>query len=318
MKTPGTSDLASALRRCPYGIAALQIYEFVLADREVSDLLQAVLLKTYRRAFGDAGELFVTEYWRLLESLPRPLALPQVEEKALQMREKSVASGLKRRYWSAFRDSNLQESICRVDQGFFNGSVLDLGCDDNRLGDLLLKMCPQCEKVIGVDIEVRDPVQRPDTLQFRRMPAPTILPLSDKEVSAAVCRYSLHHMRYDEQDCLLAEVRRTLRDQGRFVIFENTFSTALPPTEPDPYGFHSAFLRLSSRERMFLWLAAMDAFSFAIKDKNIPFPHAFRCVEEWIALFQSKGFSVVQSRYYGLPAYDLHQQPFACFVLARR
>jgi SAM-dependent methyltransferase len=301
----------------PRGEEALEALATVAGDPDLLALLGRVLRRTYATFLGASGREFVDEYLARLEALSPCASLDEMRRAALPMRARFRELGLHRRYTTRFRDENLDRSLRLVGADRLEGHVLDVGADDNRLGERLLRMAPAVRTVTGVDVEERSPLACPPALRFARQPSADTIPLASETVDAAVCRYTLHHVPAAEQEALLLEVRRVLRPGGSCVILENTHSHLVPPSLPDPFGLHASLLALGDRERTYQLLAGLDTFSLGMKDKDMPFPHSFRTVEEWIELLSRVGVEIRACEYHGFPIYDLHQAPFAYFVVRR-
>ena len=155
-------------------------------------------------------------------------------------------------------------------------------------------------------------------LEFRLQLTRKSLPVQTEEADIAVCRYALHHMTYVEQGNILMEIHRGLKPLGRCIVYENSYSLRLEPELPDVNGFNASLLSIGEPVRLRLLLAGLDTFSLGIKNKDMTFPHSFRSFEEWSDLFRTCGFHVRKSHYFGIPVFDLHQAPLACFILEKQ
>jgi len=94
------------------------------------------------------------------------LTSEEIKEVFLSSRKLFENSGLKPAYSRSYREENLRKSLDLVKDVSFEGTVVDLGADDNKLGYELLQLHPAIKQVIGIDIEKRDNVIEGGKLHF--------------------------------------------------------------------------------------------------------------------------------------------------------
>jgi len=304
-----------------FGFDVVEIYKEVLKDKEVLDLLEQIFIQSYTKFLGPKGRTFIKEYFRRLhalrdKALVKELTLEEIKHAFLELRELFTSSGLKPSYYGDFRRDNLRKSVELAGADNFHGYVVDLGADDNALGEVILELYGnQIQFVEGIDIEKRNNVREGPKLGFKIQDKDSqVLPIDDNKADVVIIRYALHHMSLEQQENFLKEAKRILKPGGRLLIYEDTYSTKIVPIDSDQYRFHEKLMKLRDSYRMKLFLAANDTFSHGIKDKNQPFPFTYRTIEEWEQLFSGLGFKRQRMQYFGIPIYDLHQAPFGIFV----
>ncbi len=307
-----------------FGFDAVEIYKDILRDKEVLGLIEMILTQTYSEFLGEEGREFISRYFQILKELAKRMEgggdidIKEIKSAFLRIRDIFNQSPLPNKYYGDFRRDNLVRSIKIVGTEKFVGHVVDVGADDNMLGFMLHDLCPSVTNVTGVDIERRSSVKEiPGFLTFKQQKDPTKLSeITTNSADTVVLRYSLHHMTAREQISILNEAKRICKPAGRIIIYEDTYSLTLKPSEVDDYGLHNKMCQLKDSQRIRLLLAGLDTFSFGIKDKHQPFPFTYKSIEEWTDFYKELGFIVSNELYFGIPIYDLHQAPLCIFVLS--
>lgn len=292
------------------GKESLIAFRQATADIEIINLMETVLTKTYEKFFGQDGKQFVNRVFAKIMKLPVDSNMEQFIDSIVSNRATFEEAGLGQKYRSQFRIQNLLKSIKVIGINKFKGIVVDVGCDDNKLGNVLLdpKNKTQVTKVIGTDVDNRVNAYFDKNLEFRLEENPPNLPIKDEEADTIIIRSALHHMPISDQVTMVEELKRILAPEGTVLIYADSYSTKFEPeSNENDEEIHAKFLSLGSSKRLNLFLATMDTFSFSIKEKDQPFPFTFREVEDWIQLFKNKGFKV-DKKYYGYPLFDLHQR----------
>ena len=310
---------ATLLDRNFFGFDVVTIYQELLADAGVMDLTEEILSRTYAALHGPQGVAFANDFFRTLRSVKKDavqgvLSTEQLKTVFLELQKMSRERPLENKYSGDARREFFRKGIEQVNSEYWKGYIVDLGADDNMLGDVLLQLHgDHIEHVQGVDIEERPTVRKGPKLGFSLNSETNMLELSGK-ADVVVIRYALHHMTWEEQEAYLNKARRMLKPDGKIIIYEDTFALSQPP-EAEGAPLHEKILALQAPSRQRLLLAALDTISIGIRDKHQPFPFTFRTAEEWAGFFQSLGYSVLEERYLGILTQDFFKAPLTIFVL---
>lgn len=196
--------------------------------------------------------------------------------------------------------------------------ILDLGCGPGTLANILAES-NKFSEVIGADVSDYNEWQnnRNNILKFYRVDRSGIGNfITESKPNSVVMTWSLHHMRYDEQEKYLKLLFDTLTFGSQFVILEDAYSNNLEPIYRR--NFNKEFMKWSEVERQKI-IAANDWIANVViaQRHNIPIPFAYRTVEEWQNLFEKIGFKTVLKRYLGFPKERDVNNPQSLLVFER-
>lgn len=138
--------------------------------------------------------------------------------------------------------------------------VLDVGCGNGFIAHHLSGMLGS--SVAGIDLS-----EKTEALIDYRQFDGNLFPVRDKSLDALLFCYVLHHAQ--DVDAILSEVRRTLRDGGRVVVYED-----IPRN-----GWDQIVCAIHNRK----WRGRTG-------------PCTFRGEREWCNTFASKGFEICKTR----------------------
>lgn len=291
-----------------HGLDVVRSFNFIYADTRVGSLVRDILLHTYEKFLGAPGEEFCRNALQDLQDYSRNLGQNGLAQHILHRREQFENSAMSVQYHGSYREQNLMTTIDLLGRENFRGIVADIGCDDNRLGHLIVANCSAARKVIGTDLHDPGHTTPGSSVEFRLAPDTATIPLDTNEADTVVIRYALHHMQRMLQQKILSEVRRILTPGGRLLILENSFSNSASARLSDELGFEYRTRVLDEAGLLTVLLTALDTFSLFIKDKFGPFPSTYRTPEEWSKLLSLMGFPG-SYEYLGYPMHDLHQAP---------
>jgi SAM-dependent methyltransferase len=281
--------------------------------------MEDVLTLAYADFMGAAGVHFIRLFFIRLRKVKSAKGVRRAFVEGREIAESLELPELYRRH---VRRASLERSVGLVDRAYFKGLIVDLGADDNVMGEVLLdRYWTQIDFILGIDMEARPGVRKGPKLGFVVQNKDSLtLPVGAGVADVVTARLSLHHMPYEQQEAYLKEMDRILKPGGRVLVYEDSPSATLKPAQ-DPYDWDARVKRLlkSARgpERIKLFLSAMDVFSHSLKSKHQPFPFAFRVIEDWGAFFQKAGFAVEKLTYFGIPIVTLHQSPLGVFILRK-
>jgi ubiquinone/menaquinone biosynthesis C-methylase UbiE len=121
-------------------------------------------------------------------------------------------------YGTAHMGSNADEEIDRLINGFACESLLDVGCGEGRIMEMLWK---EGRKISGIDISPEMIKQADHRLAGKArlvVGDSELLPWPDREFDAVICIFSFHH--YPRPTAVLKEMSRVLKPDGLFLIAE--------------------------------------------------------------------------------------------------
>ncbi len=124
-------------------------------------------------------------------------------------------------YGTAHMGSNADEEIARLINGFACESLLDVGCGDGRIMEMLWK---EGKKISGIDISpemIKQAGQRLAGKARLVVGDSEFLPWPDREFDVVICTSSFHH--YPRPMAVLKEMLRVLKPDGLLLIAELDF-----------------------------------------------------------------------------------------------
>jgi ubiquinone/menaquinone biosynthesis C-methylase UbiE len=124
-------------------------------------------------------------------------------------------------YGTTHTGSNADEEITRLIDGFACESLLDVGCGDGRIMEMLWK---EGRKTSGIDISAEMIKQSGQRLAGKArlvVGDSEFLPWPDREFDAVMCTASFHH--YPRPMAVLKEMLRVLKPNGLLLIVELNF-----------------------------------------------------------------------------------------------
>ena len=295
------------------GIESSVILSDLIGKPYILEIIDGILSFTYNKFLGKEGVVFIKKYIHFLNNIIPQDSFYTISNGLLKLRDEFCQLGLSNYYFEEFREKNLISSLSLIDPMYLMGKIIDVGADDNRLARVLTERYNKVTHVLGTDIVCNNRVTIDDKVGFIIQNTSYKLPAADDSFDVAICRYSLHHMSFRDQRCILSEISRVLKRNGVLIVYENSFSRINRPFLTDFQWIHKK-LELMNDIDINIFLSIMDIVSLGIKDKNQNFAFTFRCFEDWLTVFKS-WFKIKEAKYYGLPMTDLHQVPLAVFVL---
>jgi len=314
------STLSASLGRDYFGFDAVEIYKEILRDKQVLDLMEGVLSQTIPPFLGLEGADFVRRCFRELRSLAEEknsedLTTEDIKEVFLRLRTYFPKNSVQDN-----RRANFKRTIGLINPEVFKGYIVDLGSNDNMFGEVLLELYDdQIDHIEGVDIEKRPNLKIGRKLGFTvQSPETQILPIESNIADTVIVSFAFHHMTVDQQRRYIKEIRRILKEGGRLIVFEDTWSFGRNPNEYAHKDFNKRLHDLKDPYRVNLYLAGIDCFSLSFREKNMPFPSTYRSVEEWEEFFGERGFKINNVDYYGIPKKPFtFPLPFGIFVIEK-
>ncbi len=309
--------------RQAFGFEAVGIYRAILRQASVIKLVRNLLYRAYLAYMGEEGGRFIEYCFKEMDRLPSSPDINEIQSVFLRTREEFRKRELYDLYLGSFRSADLERTIQMAGRENLVGTVVDLGAGDNSFGRLLREL-GIASRVVGIDVVRPSDVQvcESPALHFllsgksETLPKCAIRELLDGEpVQVVVNRYSLHHMTRAEQTRILEAEREIMAPDGRIVVIEDAYSFNLTPQGYyNDKSLHRRMINLGSIELVHLFIAGLDVAGHFWREKNQPFPWTYNSVEGWVSTFNRLGFSVVESRYFGLGL--MPPAPTAVFVLS--
>jgi ubiquinone/menaquinone biosynthesis C-methylase UbiE len=297
------------------GVEAVEIYRLIEDYPDVFNVVKNILALSYRIQLGYRGEQFIKESFKALEKINSRDKLETIctifEQRRKVFKELQLFNSFHK-----YKEGSLLRSIKIVGEHNLKGTILDVGSNDNRLGNLILKTCCNVSEVIGVDIENRSAQTDSDRLRFFQQKDPSKLPFENEVVDVVIMRFSLHHMTSEIQNSILLEAQRVLKHYGKIVIMEDSYSRTIQPICNN--DVHAIFMELDSEKKQMLALSFLDASSCLVVEESMPFCFSYRKLEDWEAQLEKTGFDKVNTDYWGIPFFSLFQAPLGVLLYKKK
>lgn len=206
-------------------------------------------------------------------------------------------------------------------------AILDFGCGKLAFLKNVALENRNIQKLIGVDFKSRPDLRDIDSrIVFLPMESETKISVGDDSVDLVFAKSVLHHLE-SEEDILeiLAEIKRVLKDGGKFVLFEESFPDSsaaeriIAEAERylDKYGMKLAdvatkdFLRLARAEK-FQFLFLNDWLMNLQNAGYMPWTGQYKTMEEWISLAAQVGFRCAEKHFLGALQKRKRKQGMTC------
>ena len=190
--------------------------------------------------------------------------------------------------------------------------VVDIGCGTGSLSAAIAREIPGVEKVIATDVkDYRTIID--DSVEFRFQPDPQTIPVASNTADTVVLSFVLHHVEKNDLGRFLGEIKRILKNDGKVVIIEDTYSN----TGRSEYNsdYLKLFLKLDEQQKIKA-LAFNDWLGNTVfRGMAIGLPYNFRSMEEWEKVFRAAGLSLAAQQSLGIRENSMHFAPVGVFVL---
>lgn len=300
---------------CFNGNEAIEVYKESLNHKRELAFTQEILAISYKIHIGDKGELFINKSFdklkKIIDDKKNDADLYAFFQKRRLFYKKNVFNeGL-----SNYKNESLKRSIKIIGCNNFEGIVLDLGANDNLLGKVLKETQKTVKKVIGVDIKKRNPYINEPFVSFVLQDSLSKIPVESLSIDSIVIRFALHHMDFDNQQKIIQEAYRVLKNRGKLIIVEDTFCEEYTPILHNRLSFE--FQKLSYNSKL-LVLSFLDASSCFIYEEEMPFYFSYRSIEEWRKILEEAGFKERSIDYWGIPFFSLFQAPLGILIFEKK
>jgi len=200
-------------------------------------------------------------------------------------------------------------------QGFIEGAlVADIGCGAGEISEGIIKNVSGVKKVIATDIIQYHRITHP-SVEFRLQSRGDRIPIESDTVDTVVLSYILHHIKENLQENFLQDTYRVLRDGGKVVILEDTYSDTLRPEQESK--LLEKFLRLDDEEKKTV-LAINDWLGNVVfRGLDMVLPFNYKSMEEWKRHFSVTNFAITHEQFLGTPKDSFHFAPRGIFVLEK-
>ncbi len=128
-------------------------------------------------------------------------------------------SGANRDYFSEYKI----EEMSRHEDRSSSLSMVDFGCGDGNSVKYMREYFPNAE-LFGTDVSELSIEEATEKKVSRAIFKPydgTSLPFDDESIDVVFTSMVFHHISFDRHEDLLAEIKRILKPNGRFYIFEH-------------------------------------------------------------------------------------------------
>lgn len=197
--------------------------------------------------------------------------------------------------------------------------IIDIGCGTGILAKCYAEHSSTFKHIIGIDINPYPEwklfgskkvsfkvVNREKFPEFLRKEKP----------DSTVLTWTLHHMKYDEQERYLDYIRNSLPRGAKILILEDSYSTHLIPENGKE--IYNQFMKWEPEERkkimsIYDWVANR----ILAQRSNVPMPFTYRTLEDWNALLDKHGFKTIVQKFIGFPNNRDVNTP-QCLIVARK
>lgn len=194
------------------------------------------------------------------------------------------------------------------------GVILEVGCGGGNLGLIIAKQY-KIKKFFGTDIYLPKKMITTSKIEFKEQKTKTRIPIKDSFVDIILLIDVLHHISKNNQEKILMNIKKKLKNNGTIIFFEHTFSEIKEPLLNK--GISQRFKRLSKNQKL-ACIALIDWIgNILILRRKISMPYSHKTLEEWEELFAGLGFKIMTSQYIGFPEKFFHQGPYSLLVLKK-
>lgn len=174
------------------------------------------------------------------------------------------------------------------------GSVLDLGCGDGRVGELIYNNNP---RVMGVDLA--DIYKHPNidnvNLKFHLFGEKDEVPFRDSKFSNTLALTVFHHSNYPLKT--IKESHRVTRPGGRLLALESVYGVSNKGKAGDELHNAKSYLSLNPEQQRLLNIFFDHFYNRIIHYSENPkmkikVPFNFRTPEGWNEVFEKNGFEI--------------------------
>lgn len=290
------SERFEQMERPEINAFGLQNYEIrdVLADREIEAVIQAMFQNSFRR-LGITDEKLDTIMKECLNFARTYRNVTEYEQSAhAVLAREGVTEAIPDRF-------NVRAALMREEiEPYLNaGSVLDLGCGDARLAQLLARS--------GFTLQLADVYQNPKVatlgLPFQLLRQSEAVPFADNQFDNTLLLTVLHHS--DNPAQVLHETYRITRPNGRVVVIESVYGVNGQELSPAWRAQAQQYIALTPEQQrkvnIFFDHFYNRIFHFSddpAQKVNVPFN--FNTPEGWKQLFEQTGLKQERIVHFGI------------------
>lgn len=180
--------------------------------------------------------------------------------------------------------------------------IVDVGCGTGILAKLYAQD-ERFEQVVGIDINPYPEwkIFRNEKIKFEVVDEIAFTNfLTAERPDSIVLTWTLHHMEYEEQERYLGYIHDYLSTGAKIVVLEDSYSTDLTPENGTEK--HAKFMDWNTEQRekimsVYDWVANR----VLAQRGKVPIPCAYRTLEDWGVLLESKGFKTIAQKFIGFP-----------------
>jgi SAM-dependent methyltransferase len=180
----------------------------------------------------------------------------------------------------------------QIKEHLFPGSVLDLGCGDARLAQLL----EQNGFILQLADVYKDPNVVNSKMPFELIRQNKAIPFNDNQFDNTLLLTVLHHS--DNPVQVLNEARRVTRPNGRIIVIESVYGVTGKELSDNEYAKAGGYLLLNSEQQRMINIFFDHFYNRVIHytenpDEKINVPYNFNTPGNWKVIFEQN--SLIQS-----------------------
>jgi ubiquinone/menaquinone biosynthesis C-methylase UbiE len=277
-------------------VFGLPIYEIkdVLADREIEAVIQAMR----RAVFKYLGISDKKSDADMVECLNFAYTYKKVTEYEQSAHAVLAREGIVK----AIPEKLIERAHImygQIQPHLFAGSVLDLGCGDARLAQLLVQD--------GFILQLADVYKNLNaakiSLPFKLLAQSEAVPFDDNQFDNTLLLTVLHHS--DNPMQVLHEARRVTRANGRVIVIESVYGVDGKELSPDQRTYVQQYLALTPEQQRRVNIFFDHFFNRIISYSDDPtqkvnVPFNFNTPEMWKQLFEQAGLKQEQIVHLGV------------------
>ncbi|NIO86354.1 MAG: methyltransferase domain-containing protein [Candidatus Aminicenantes bacterium] len=185
----------------------------------------------------------------------------------------------------------------QIEPYILENSVLDLGCGDGRVGELLYNNHDKVKRVELADVyrnENIDNVESPD-LRFHKFGENEDVPFRTDEFDNTLNLTVFHHSRYPLKT--IRESRRVTRPGGRVIAIESVYGVSEPGSCGESVHTAKNYLSLTPEQQRLVNIFFDHFYNRIVHYKKIPgmkvkIPFNFMTPEGWNQILEKNGFEI--------------------------
>lgn len=284
-----------------------EIVESVISDAAAKEFMELALKTVYRRR-GISTKTIKGIFDILFSSDQKSLGMV-----AESLKQYLKDSDFKTIYQNYISRKSFKDKLGDL-QKFIEGHplVADIGCGNGDVSEAIAQNVPGVRKVIATDIKKYKENTNP-LVEFRLQLYPDKIPIESNTVDTVILRNVLHYVEEGSQEDLIRDINRILKTGGKVIIQEDMYSNTLQAEYKGE--LLESFLQLNDKGKKAVLSLGNWLRNTVSGGGDIGTHFSYRSMDEWEAIFNKLGFSVINKQFLGIPEDSFTFAPRGFFVL---